>query len=76
VHYIKYPAYGSIAYITTYDEVNDQDVLQYNEAESVNLEWNQITFPLFKALLLEYFGVSIKDPYVMQYMNLPKINEQ
>lgn len=74
VHYIKYPVYGSIVYTLTHDEDSDQDVLQYDTAASVNMEWNMITFPLFKSLLLEYFGVSIKDPYVMQYVNLPKIN--
>lgn len=72
INYIRYPVPGTIHYIIT--EVDGQDKIEYDTATSTNMEWNKITYPLFFFLLCSYFGISIKDPYVMQYKDLPKIS--
>lgn len=72
LNYIRYPVPGKIVYDIT--EVDDQDIINYNTTESTNMEWNKITFPLFFFMLCGYFGISIKDPYIMQYKDLPKLS--
>lgn len=69
--YLKYPVYGKVKY--KMERVGTQDVLNYDLDNSTNMEWNMITFMPFQLILMEYFGVSIKDQYVAQYGQLPKI---
>lgn len=69
--YIRYPVYGTVKY--KMEIIGGKDVLNYDTDLSTNMEWNMITFMPFQLLLMEYFGVAIKDQYVAQYGNLPKI---
>ena len=68
--YLRYPEFGKIAFSPSV--VNGEDVLTYDASNSVDLEWNDITFKYFEMILLMELGVELKEPFLVQYSQMQK----
>lgn len=63
--YLIYPTAANIAF--TYSTVSDEDIMTYDSADSVDLAWPQAAFNLILYLMLEKYGVSVRDEILQEY---------
>ena len=68
--YLRYPVFGEIHFTMT--DVDGEDVLTFDPATSVNLEWNEITYNHIVGMHLLYLGVELNTPDLQQFALTPK----
>ena len=67
--YLRYPVFGEIHFTMT--DVDGEDVLTFDPATSVNLEWNEITYNHIVGMHLLYLGVELNTPDLQQFALTP-----
>lgn len=65
VFYLIYPTEAHIAF--TFSETADEDIMTYDDANSVNLAWPASASNLILYLMLEKYGVSVREQLLQEY---------
>jgi hypothetical protein len=65
VFYLVYPDEAKIAF--TFSETDDEDIMTYDQADSVDLGWPASATNLILYKMLEKYGVQVREQLLQQY---------
>lgn len=68
LRYVKVPPLSTIAF--TISSTNDEDIMTYDDATTVDFVWGEICIPLLIYMMLEKYGVSIREELLREYARL------
>ncbi len=68
LYYLCYPATAKIAF--TYTQTDDEDIMTYDAANSVDLEWAKDAFNILLYKMLEKYGIDTRDQWVSEYARI------
>lgn len=65
IFYLIYPTEAHIAF--TYTSTDDEDIMTYDEADSVDLAWPESASNLILYKMLEKYGISVREELLQEY---------
>lgn len=68
VKYVKAPPVSTIAF--TYQSNEDEDIMEYNELATVDFVWGVDCIPLLVYMMLEKYGISVRERILQEYARL------
>lgn len=68
LRYVKTPPLAIIAF--TYSSTADEDIMTYDDAATVDFVWDTDCIPLIIFMMLDKYGVSVREQLLMEYARL------
>lgn len=68
LRYVKVPPLSTIAFTIT--ETADEDIMAYNDSATVDFVWGEMCIPLIIYMMLEKYGISVREQILMEYAKL------
>jgi len=68
LRYVKIPPLATIVF--TYSSTADEDIMVYDDAATVDFVWGEGCIPLLIYMMLEKYGVSVREELLREYARL------